>query len=1195
MAFLRSIAISLFAFGALGIAYGQSQEGRILGTVTDQSGGLVRGAQVTITNTDTGVARTLETNDAGDYVAPSLPPGPYKLVVEATGFKKIDRSGIRLEVAKDIRIDLTMQPGSVSETVTVTEQVPLVETTNDTLGGTFANKSINDLPLNGRDFQNLVVLRPGVQRTSGGGFLSISSNGNRPEDNNFIVDGTDNNDPYYAGTVINAEGVQGTPGSILPIDAIQEFNAEENPPAEYGWKPGAIVNVGLKSGTNDVHGSAYDFERNNAFDARNFFNPKIDPGTSLASPQRGLRLHQFGGSLGGRIVKNKTFIFGAYEAIRAQVGNSFTANSPTTVASSLAGGDPLNSIPDAEANIQARCATSSKACGVNALSLKLAPLYPANRNPTTDGINNAQLNIGLPNKNRNDNFIIKADHHFNERNSLTARYFFGDSLQTEFDIPVLRAEWESQSKLRAQVFGLSYNFIPNARLVNEARFGYVRFWQTILTADHAANPVTVYGINTGVTTPVNFGLPEIDVDGFNQLGGNHGWPLLTTPNRTLQGVDNVSYTRGKHTFRFGGEFRHGSTDNIRDRYGKGRIRFRGGELSDFCGCYGTGASTPLEDFLSGFPRGKGLVRLATGGRIFVGNSSRHVYMNSFGAFLQDDWRVTPRLTVNAGVRYDLNTVIKESQDRLANFDPATGVQQVGHGISSPYNGDHNNFAPRLGISWDPGGKGKTVIRAGGSVIYEIPHLSIFLGQNGVNNASTAGLNVIPTASSTGIPGANGTIAASAVNVSGSSLNWSLAGPVFNTTIDCTATPCDILGVTKNLRTPYVLSWNLNVQHALTSTMSLQVGYVGNRGVKLYGVRDINQVNPNSPAENSFDANGNSLNVKSNGVLIACGHCEQAGRPFNLQFPYLAFINFLNNGYSSTYHALQATLTQRAWKGLNFVMGYTYAHAIDDVSLNRAQQPQDSTRPGLERANSDNDVRHRLTLALTYELPSRTGYGHLREGWQVNSIVTIQGGLPWNLDDGFISGSDFSLTGEFSDRWNITGSPANFKPSTSGIPYVGPSLFTVDANPKSPTFGHVTGGTNAASNTCFADAGSQGAKDQLASLGCYVAGLSALTPPASGTFGNAGRNPFRGPRLDNLDFSIVKNTKLTERLRLQLRGEFFNVLNHPHFANPNTQGFVDPSDPSTFGFIKATPDVAAANPVIGTGGPRNIQLGLKFTF
>ncbi len=1135
-----------------------------MGTVADQSGGFVKGAHVTITNVDTGVARAIETNEAGDYVAPNLPPGLYKLVVEATGFKKVERSGIRLEVAKDLRIDVTLQPGSLTETVQVTEQLPHLETTNDTLGGTFANSSINELPLNGRDFQNLVVLRPGVQRTTGGGFLSISSNGNRPEDNNFIVDGTDNNDPYYATTVINAEGVQGTPGSILPIDAIQEFNAEENPPAEYGWKPGAIVNLGIKSGTNDVHGSAYDFERNNAFDARNFFNPKIDPITLSPSPQRALRLHQFGGSIGGPIIRNKTFIFGAYEAIRADVGNSFSANSPTTVASNLAGGDPLNSIPDAIASVTAACATvSAGTCGVNALSANLAPLYPTNANPNTDGSTNAVLNIGLPNKNRNDNFIIKADHHFNEKNSITARYFFGDSLQTELDIPVLRAEWESQSQLRAQVFGLNYTWVPNATWVNEARFGFNRFWQSILTADHAADPAKVYGINTGVTSPSDFGMPEIDVDGFNQLGGNHGWPLLTTPNQTFQGVDNVSYTRGKHTFRFGGEYRHGTTDNQRDRYGKSRTRFAGGELSTLCDCLPGGRdSTPLEDFIAGLPRGSQTGK--TGGRIFVGNSHRNVLIQSFGAFLQDDWRVSPRLTINAGVRYDLNTVIKEKNNELANFDPVNGIQQVGHGISAPYNGDHNNFAPRLGISWDPMGKGKTVLRAGGGIVYEIPHLSLFLGQNGVNNASTAGINVIPTAASTGIPGANGTIAASAINVSGSSLNWSLAGPVFQTSIDCTATPCDILAVDRNLRTPYVINWNFNVQQALTSTTSLQVGYVANHGVKLYGVRDINQVNP------ALDDGG-----------------EQLGRPFNSQFPYLEFINFLGNGYTSGYNSLQATLTQRTWKRLNFILGYTYAHAIDDVSLNRGQQPQDSTRPGLERSNSDSDLRHRLTLALTYELPSKAGYGHLLEGWVMNSIVTIQGGLPWNLDDGFINGSDFSGTGEFSDRWNIIGSPNNIKASLTGVPYFDFSDYNGSAQPKSP-------------QACIDHADiTQLAPNSVvpggAGLGCYIENGTILVPPSFGTFGNASRNPFRGPRLDNWDFSIVKTTKLSERVNLQLRAEFFNVLNHPHFANPNTQGFVDPSDPSSFGFIFSTPDVAAANPVIGTGGPRNIQLGLKFRF
>jgi hypothetical protein len=1116
----------------------QTQDGRILGTVTDQTGGAVRGAKVLILNVDTGVTRSLVTNETGDYTAPNLAPGMYRVTVEAEGFKKVERTSFRLEVAKDVRADVVLQPGSISQTVNVTEDVPMVETTNDTLGGTFTNHSINDLPLNGRDFQNLVVLRPGVQRAPGGGFLSISSNGNRPEDNNFIFDGVDNNDPYYGGTIVNAEGVQGTPGSILPIDAIQEFNALENPPAEYGWKPGAIVNLGIKSGTNDVHGTAYVFDRNSAFDARNYFDPATDPNTGLFSKQKAVRQHQVGASIGGPIVKNKTFIFGAYEGIRALVGNSEQVNSPATVTAGGAG-NPTLSIPDAIAALQAM------AVSVNPLSAQLLPLFPTNTN--TSGL----LNVSVPNKNRNDNFIIKADHHINDKNSLTGRYFMGDSLQTERDIPVLRPEWESLSQLRAQVVGANWTWLPSTAWVNEARFGYNRFWQAILTADHNVDPVTGYGINTGVTNPSDFGMPEISIGGFLSLGGNHGWPLLTTPNQTKQFVDNVSYMRGKHTFRFGGEFRHGGTNNQRDRYGKGRVQFRNGT------CY----ATALENFLAGCPRR---------GRIFVGNSVRHVTMNSMGGFFQDDWKVSQHLTINVGVRYDLNQVIHEDNNNLANFLPtdaqgnysttaALGIKQVGMGIDAPYHGDHNNFAPRLGISWDPFGRGKTVIRAGGGITYEIPNLSTFLGQNGANNASTAGINVIPTASSTGIPGANGTIAASAVNVSGGSLNWTLAGPVFQPAIDCSLTPCDIMGVDQNLRTPYVMSWNLNVQQALGSTTSLQVGYVGNRGVKLYSLRDINQVDPNSLGE------------------LLCGNCEQWGRPFNSQFSYLGFINYLGNDYTSIYHGLQATLTQRAWKGMNFVAGYTWAHAIDSVSLNRAQQPQDSTRPGLERGSGDNDIRHRLTLAFTYELPGRSGYAHMLEGWQMNAILTAQTGAPWNLDDGYQNGNDISLTGEYSDRWNIVGNPLNIKPSTTGIPYYD---FQTPATQNS---------------ACLAAANTPALQSTLFSFGCYAMGGTVIIPPAWGTFGTASRNPFRGPRLDNLDFSIVKTTKLNERISMQLRGEFFNALNHPHFMNPNTFGFVDPSDPSTFGVIAATPDVAGANPVMGTGGNRNIQLGLKFRF
>jgi hypothetical protein len=1098
---LQILIVSIVILAAGLPAPAQTHQGRILGTVTDQDGGVVKGAKVVITNVGTSVVRTVETNDAGDYLAPNLPPGVYKITAEATGFKKIERNEVTLEVAKDVRIDLALTPGNISEAVTVTGDAPLVETTNNTLGGTFSNRAINDLPLNGRDFQNLVVLRPGVQRSTGGGFLSISSNGNRPENNNFIVDGTDNNDPYYGTTVINAEGVQGTPGTVLPIDAIQEFNAQENPPAEYGWKPGAIVNLGLKSGTNDLHGSVYYFHRNSALDARNFFNTEPDP-------KKALRQHQFGGSIGGPIWKNRTFYFGSYEGVRGFVSNSNQVTVPATVG---LGGDNENSIPDAISSLR------SRGISVNGLSANLIGtgaftgngsfpgLFPANngRNPSGP----TQLNTGFPNTNRMDNFIVKVDHRITDEHNLTGRYFFGDSLQQEQDIAVLRPEWRSQSDLRAQVFGVNWIWTPGTRWSNEAKFGYNRFWQAILTVDNDKDPVATYGINAGVKDPVNFGMPTILISGFTQLGGNSGWPLLTTPNQTWQFTDNLTYSFGKHALRFGGEFRHGTTDNLRNRRGKGRVRFTGGVAFE--------DSTPLEDFLAGAP---------SRGDIFVGSSQRHVSIDSFGAFIQDDWRVSPRLTINMGFRYDLNGVIKERDNLLGNFDPQVGLQQVGVNIDKPYERDSNNFAPRIGIVWDPWGKSKTVIRAGGGIIYEIPILALFLGQNGVNNATTPGLNVIPT----GALGSNinGTIVGAATTQR-RGLNWSVAGPIFNVQANCDprrgGTPCDILGVDRNLRTPYVASWTLNVQQEIWPNASIQVAYVGSHGVKLYGIRDINQVDQNSQEEQD------------------CGNCEQDGRPFNSRFPFLGYINFIENSHRATYHGLQTTLTQRAWKGLNYVLGYTWAHSIDFASLQRAAQPQNSRRVDLERANSDLDIRQRFTLALTYELPSIKTWAQLLEGWQLNSIVTIQGGTPYNAID---FENDTSLTGEFSDRWNLIGDPRsipNF--STSGpIPIE-----------------------------------------------------RVLRQPAFGRFGNAGRNLFRGPNLRVWDFSLIKKWKVTERFNAQFRAEFFNILNHPNFANPailftNDLGFLD-----SFGLVTATPDVAAANPVIGTGGPRNLQFGLKLQF
>src|SRR5579864_7201066 len=411
---IRLVALSIGVLLAYLPLLAQTYTGRILGTVADQSGAALAGAQVVITDVQRGVTRSLTTDQAGAYVAPDLSPGVYKIRAEAKGFKSVERLDIELEVAKDVRIDLALQPGQVSETVVVTGEVPLVDTTSSTLGGTLSNAEINDLPLNGRNYENLLQLRPGVVRYPGGGFSTTSTNGLRSEDNAYVIDGLYNSEPFSGQGIINGAGIAGDSATILPIDAIQEFNLQENPPAEYGWKPGAIVNVGLKSGTNSLHGTAFAFGRDGAMDARNYFN-------TTPNPKLPRTLEQYGVSLGGPIVKDKAFFFGAFEGQRYNVGNSFGGiTSPSMVSMPTTGdclflptGDCSDSIPNAIADLQAGGITISPA------SLKMSGCSLSGSTVSCDGTGfptNNNPSINIPNGFNNDvhvnNVVAKVDYAF---------------------------------------------------------------------------------------------------------------------------------------------------------------------------------------------------------------------------------------------------------------------------------------------------------------------------------------------------------------------------------------------------------------------------------------------------------------------------------------------------------------------------------------------------------------------------------------------------------------------------------------------------------------------------------------------------------------------------------------------------------------------------------------------------------------
>src|SRR5690349_12437772 len=541
----------------------QTTAGRILGSISDQTGAAVVGAQVTITDVQHGTSRSLVTTQTGDYVAPDLPAGSYKVRAEAKGFKTIERVNIELEVGKDARIDLVLSPGLVSETLVIEEAAPLVNATSATLGGTLSNKEINDLPLNGRNYENLLQLRPGVMRYPGGGFSTTSANGLRAEDNAYLVEGLFNSEPYSGQAIINGSGIAGDSATILPIDSIQEFNLQQNPPAEYGWKPGAVVNVGLKSGTNKVHGTAFAFGRDGAMDARNYFN-------TAPNPKLPRTLEQFGGSLGGPIIKDKAFFFGAYEGQIYNVGNSFGGVTSPSMASMptngtcvfLSTGDCADSIPATIADLQAGGITPSPA------SLQVAGCAVAGASVTCNGkgfpTNNAQ-NINITNGFNNDvrvqNFVGEVDYKFNDRHTVNGMYFFGNNRGTVEDFPELQAFWRSQIHTRAQVAGGSWVWVPNGRWVNEARFGYNRLYQPTLPGD-INTPASAYGLDTGVSGPFTGGLPRIGFGGYFFPGlGGFKWPKFQGPDTITQFVDHISYTAGKHALRFGGEIHRDSVRN----------------------------------------------------------------------------------------------------------------------------------------------------------------------------------------------------------------------------------------------------------------------------------------------------------------------------------------------------------------------------------------------------------------------------------------------------------------------------------------------------------------------------------------------------------------------------------------------------------------------------------------------------------
>jgi outer membrane receptor protein involved in Fe transport len=1041
---------------AAAIAPAQSISGRITGTITDQAGAVIRNAAVSVISEGTGAQRRATTDENGFYVVPELPAGFYTLKIESGSFAPATKTRIKVDVGAETRVDVTLTPQATELTADVRAEAPLLQPDSSALAEVINNKQVDALPINGRDYRRLTTLVPGsAPRSPRGSLGSFTVNGQREKANIFLIDGVDNDDSFRNQPSFNQGGVTGAPATLFPVDALGEFSIQTQGGAEYGRNSGAIINIVVKSGTNQFHGTAYDFLRNDNIDARNFFE----------SRKNEFRNNNFGGALGGPLIKNRTFFFGSYEGQREFVF------SPSVVR-----------VPSASDIATARAANTAADIVENPLSTRILQLFPAANLNVTTGNN---YSFAAPNTNNSDNFVVKLDHHFNDRFNLSGRYVFGDGSQT---FPLTSGngsplpEYQTVVPTRIQLFGLNFTQVLSTSLLNETRLGYNRFVQTFTPLDAAFDPASI-GLITGARS-----LPTITIAGFVSLGA----PTNVPRGRVSSGyqfVDNLTWTRGAHTFKAGGEYRRAIVNSFNDTLARGQLNFNS-----------------LAEFLAG--------RVSTSGTaILRGATRRDTFTNNYGLFAQDDWKVTSRLTLNFGLRYEYLGIFKEEGNRLSNFLPGIGLLRVGEaGLPALYQPDHNNFAPRLGFAYDLTGQGRTILRGGYGLYYDTPSQDYFLLQGFQNGGpGSPATNPLP-----GLGVFNVTFGPTATIPFGPNV------PIFGNATGAPPTSnIALFAVDQNLRTPYIHNYNLNIQQELRPGTVLQVGYVGSRGTKLFRVRDINQASPGPAAT------------------------RQSRRPFNEQFPQFSFIDYLETSANSNYNALQTTLKQRLARGLNFYIAYTWSKSIDDASngiyggTRGVSFPQDSFNLRAERAVSSFDTRHRFSANFTYDLDflSRS-LSHwpkrLTEGWQLSGIYTGASGLPITP---FLS-VDVSGTGELNDRPNLI------------------------ANPNSGALRDATQWFNKA----------------------------AFARPADGTFGTSGRNTIIGPRLHIVDFAVSKATKLTERLALQFRAEFFNLFNYANLSLPNVD-----FNSAAFGSISETPDVTAGNPRLGEGGPRVGQFGLKLIF
>jgi hypothetical protein len=1131
----------LFLMGTLAVSSpAQVDRGAIVGVVTDSAGALVAGAKVTVTNLAANQSTTLTTDDEGNYAAKLLRIGAYSVTAEKEGFRKTVEPSVDVGVNQIVRVDLSLKVGSASETVEVTGAAPLLQTESSSLGTIETARRISELPLNGRNFIQLAYLGPGANggqtgsNVSGGVFENeraneaVSVNGLRVSNNNFLLNGVDNNEFGLGGTV-----------ALPPPDAIQEFRTEENSmSAEFG-RGGAAVNVVLKSGANQIHGGAYEFIRNSAIDARNYFNTEPDDKPTF---QR----NQFGFFLGGPIKKDKTFIFGDYEGSRLREGGTFTSTVPNaderlgdfrdrltgdafspcgdsaTPADTFDTGTIFDPTTTHDYNCQGGAGVVSlrdpisfnsqvnviPPTMIDTVGSNIANIYPT---PTNGDLANNYV-ATQKHVNNQDQFDVRLDHRFREQDQIFASYSFGD-IRSSRPGPLGDLGGSdccpSQSKVRAQHLGIGYTHTFSGRLLNDLHGGYFRYAVNALPFNFGKNlgeQLEIPNANRP-DDPNSSGLTNIDIAGFTSLGDSEFLPEHAFEN-IFQVADTVTWVRGRHSLKFGVDFRRQQRNFYQVTAPRGFYDFGGLYTTDLT--TGTGG-LGLADLLLGISDGLEQDKLAG------------LYPTRYwdlAEFVQDDWRILPNLTLNLGLRYEITS---PANGRVGNFDLNRGVVVTSYGPNAVSHAgvkfDKSNWAPRIGLAWSL--PRNTVVRSAFGMFYSAE----------ANIFDDLGLN--PTQL---------TFIQQFFNPGDLPLNAQLVSTGFPDDFPV-PDPTNINGPVKTTGPkrliPRILEWNLTVQHQFGSNWVAQVAYVGTRAYRLWNheASDLNQ--PPQPLDTNFSGGTN------------------AGRPYFAQQPNLSFVLPLDFAERHMlYNAFQASLNKRFTNGFNFLAAYTFAKNLGNADGNVSSYIQDSHHPEAEAEYGPvaPDLRHRLSLSYLYELPVGKGRRYLGGmggvpeavfgGWQVAGITTIQSGEAVTA----IMSGDLSNSGSFSYRPDQIHDPNDFSfdiPTQQAL-------------------------------------GCAGGKQ---TLDCWYNQAAFAPPPlapgqqSAHSFGNSRSGNLRGPDLVNFDFVLQKNFKIRESHQIEFRTEFFNLFNHPNFGLPGTEA----------------DSVGGASVTSTATDNRQIEFALKYTF